>query len=43
LMIGKVLWHEFFSNRYCPVASAMVIIMLAILVLPILLFHHYSY
>ena len=43
LMIGKVLWHEFFRNMYCPVASAMVIIMLAILVLTILLFHHYRY
>ena len=43
LMIGKVLWHEFFSNKYCPVASAIVIIMLAILVLQILLFHHYHY
>ena len=42
-MIGKVLCNDFFSNRYCPVAYAMVIIMLAILVLQILLFHHYRY
>ena len=43
LMIGKVLWQELFCNRDWLVASAMVIIMLAILVLPILLFHHYRY
>lgn len=41
LMIGKVLWQEFFCNRDWLVASALVIIMLAILVLPILLFRHY--
>ena len=43
LMIGKVLWQELFFNRDWLVVSAMVIIMLAILVLPILLFHHYRY
>lgn len=38
LMIGKVLWEEFFSNRDWPVASAVAIILLLILVLPIVLF-----
>ncbi len=38
LMIGKVLWEEFFSNRDWPVASAVAIILLAILILPIVLF-----
>ena len=38
LMIGKVLWAEFFSNRDWPVASAVAIIMLLVLVLPIWLF-----
>jgi len=36
LMIGKVLWTEFFSNRDWPVASAVAIIMLLILVIPIM-------
>jgi len=35
LMIGKVLWNEFFSNRDWPVASAVAIALLALLVLPI--------
>ncbi|WP_432817320.1 ABC transporter permease subunit [Sulfitobacter sp. JB4-11] len=38
LMIGKVLWEEFFNNRDWPVASAVAIILLLILVVPIVLF-----
>jgi putrescine transport system permease protein len=34
LMIGKVLWDEFFTNRDWPVASAVAIAMLAFLILP---------
>nr|WP_218139752.1 ABC transporter permease subunit [Oceanicella actignis] len=36
LMIGKVLWTEFFNNRDWPVASAVAIAMLAFLALPIM-------
>ena len=36
LMIGKVLWSEFFSNRDWPVASAVAIAMLVVLVIPIM-------
>ncbi|QFT61627.1 ABC transporter permease subunit [Roseivivax sp. THAF30] len=38
LMIGKVLWEEFFSNRDWPVASAVAIVLLLILIVPIVLF-----
>ncbi|MBT8153206.1 ABC transporter permease subunit [Epibacterium ulvae] len=38
LMIGKVLWEEFFSNRDWPVASAVAVILLLLLVVPIVLF-----
>ncbi|MEY8827265.1 ABC transporter permease subunit [Sedimentitalea sp. XS_ASV28] len=38
LMIGKVLWEEFFSNRDWPVASAVAVVLLLILVVPIVLF-----
>ena len=38
LMIGKVLWEEFFNNRDWPVASAVAIILLLILIVPIILF-----
>ncbi|MDP1108768.1 putrescine ABC transporter permease PotH, partial [Klebsiella pneumoniae] len=38
-MIGKVLWQEFFNNRDWPVASALAVVMLAILIVPIILFN----
>lgn len=34
LMIGKVLWDEFFTNRDWPIASAVAVAMLVLLVLP---------
>ncbi len=37
LMIGRVLWSEFFSNRDWPVASAVAVAMLVVLVVPIML------
>nr|WP_237140750.1 ABC transporter permease subunit [Pseudomonas silesiensis] len=39
LMIGKVLWQEFFNNRDWPVASALAVVMLLILIVPIILFN----
>jgi putrescine transport system permease protein len=42
LMIGSVLWSEFFSNRDWPVASAVAIVLLLALVLPLMLFQHYQ-
>ena len=38
LMIGKTLWNEFFNNRDWPVSSAVAIVLLLVLVLPIVLF-----
>ncbi|MBS3648446.1 ABC transporter permease subunit [Pseudaminobacter sp. 19-2017] len=38
LMIGKTLWSEFFNNRDWPVASAVAVILLLILVVPIMFF-----
>ncbi|MDG2339710.1 MAG: ABC transporter permease subunit [Paracoccaceae bacterium] len=38
LMIGKVLWEEFFNNRDWPVAGAVAIVLLLILIIPIILF-----
>lgn len=37
LMIGRTLWTEFFSNRDWPLASAVAVLMLVILVVPIVL------
>ena len=38
LMIGRTLWSEFFSNRDWPLASAVAIVLLLILVVPIVLY-----
>ncbi|MFC4218340.1 ABC transporter permease subunit [Pseudophaeobacter arcticus] len=38
LMIGKVLWEEFFSNGDWPVASAVAVVLLLLLIIPIVLF-----
>ena len=38
LMIGKTLWNEFFSNRDWPVSSAVAIVLLFILVVPMVFF-----
>jgi len=37
LMVGKVLWDEFFANRAWPVASAVAIAMLSLVVIIMLL------
>jgi putrescine transport system permease protein len=38
LMIGRQLWSEFFSNRDWPIASAVAIVLLVILVVPIVVY-----
>ena len=38
LMIGQTLWTEFFSNRDWPVASAIAVMLLALLLVPILVY-----
>ncbi|MDA7964313.1 ABC transporter permease subunit [Ruegeria sp.] len=40
LMIGRVLWDEFFANRDWPVASAVAIVLLAVLLIPIMIFQN---
>jgi putrescine transport system permease protein len=42
LMIGKVVWDEFFNNRDWPVASAVSTVMLLLLLVPIMVFHHFE-
>jgi putrescine transport system permease protein len=42
LMIGKVLWEEFFNNRDWPVASSLAVVMLVMLLVPIVLFHRFQ-
>jgi len=40
LMIGKVLYEEFFSNRDWPVAGAVAVVLLLILIVPIVMYQH---
>jgi len=42
LMIGRVLWDEFFANHNWPVASAVATAFLVLLVAPIALYQHYQ-
>ncbi|PSJ57550.1 ABC transporter permease subunit [Kumtagia ephedrae] len=40
LMIGKTLWNEFNANRDWPVSSAVAVILLLILIVPIMIFQN---
>jgi putrescine transport system permease protein len=42
LMIGRVLWDEFFDNHNWPVASAVATVFLILLVGPVALYQHYQ-
>jgi putrescine transport system permease protein len=40
LMIGQTLWTEFFQNKDWPVASAVAVALLVVLLVPILIYQH---
>jgi putrescine transport system permease protein len=42
LMIGKLLWSEFFNARNWPGASAVAVVMLILLIIPITIFQRYQ-
>lgn len=42
LMIGKTLWVEFFNNRDWPLASAVAVLLLLILIVPIMLYQRFQ-
>ena len=39
-MIGQTLWTEFFGNKDWPVASAVAVVLLCLLVVPIVIYQH---
>jgi putrescine transport system permease protein len=39
-MIGQTLWTEFFANKDWPVASAVAVVLLCLLVVPIVIYQH---
>lgn len=41
-MIGRVIWDEFFSNQAWPVASAVAVILMLVLVVPIMLYQYFQ-
>ena len=42
LMIGRVLYNEFNANKDWPVASAVAIVLLLLLVIPMVIYQHYQ-
>jgi putrescine transport system permease protein len=42
MMIGQTLWMEFFANRDWPVASAVAVVLLGLLVAPIVIFQRHE-
>jgi len=42
VMIGQTLWTEFFTNRDWPIASAVAVTLLIILVAPIVAYQHFE-
>jgi len=42
LMIGRVLWDEFFSNNDWPMASAVAIVMILMILVPLAIFNKYQ-
>src|SRR5262245_53478888 len=42
LMIGQTLWMEFFTNRDWPVASAVAVVLLLVLVVPIVVYEFFE-
>jgi putrescine transport system permease protein len=42
LMIGHVLWDEFFSNNDWPMAASVAVVMVALIIIPLALFNKYQ-
>ena len=42
LMIGRVLWDEFFSNNDWPMAASVAVVMVLLIIVPIALFNKYQ-
>jgi putrescine transport system permease protein len=42
LMIGKVLWDEFFTNNDWPLASAVAVVVILLILVPMAIFNHYK-
>jgi putrescine transport system permease protein len=42
LMIGRVLWDEFFSNNDWPMASTVAVVLVLLIVVPLAIFNKYQ-
>jgi putrescine transport system permease protein len=42
LMIGKLMWTEFFNNKDWPLASSLAAVLLVVLIIPFVILRHYE-
>lgn len=42
LMLGKIMWMEFFNNKDWPMASALATVLLTVLIIPFVIMRHYE-
>ncbi len=42
LMIGRVIWDEFFSNNDWPMASTVAVVMILLIIVPLAIFNKYQ-
>jgi len=42
LMIGRVMWDEFFSNNDWPMASSVAVVMVLLIIVPLAVFNKYQ-
>jgi putrescine transport system permease protein len=42
LMIGRVVWDEFFSNNDWPMASSVAVVMILLIIVPLAIFNKYQ-
>ena len=42
LMIGRVMWDEFFSNNDWPMASSVAVVMVLLIIVPLAIFNKYQ-
>ena len=42
LMIGRVVWDEMFTSNNWPRATALAVVMIALIVVPLAIYYHYT-
>ena len=42
MMIGRVVWDEMFTSNNWPRASALAVVMIALIIVPLAFYYHYT-